>query len=113
MGPADERRSVWRVLAGTDHWAVILIRHEKKGSPPEKPRRNSAPRMSPEWLRQTGAGLTPEELLHERIGQHLRAHAQDDAEVDVARAASIATDAAMAALAELGVSLPASEGSDR
>lgn len=106
--PEMERRSVWHLLAGGDHWAVILIRHTRKGSPPEKPARR-APRLSPEWLRRTGAALTAEQLLHERIGQHLKAHVQNDTEVDVARAASIATDAALSALAELGITLPTSK----
>ena len=105
--PEMERRSTWRALIGRDHWAIILVRHAPKGAPPEKPGRGSTVRLSPEWLRRTGAGLTAEQLLHERIGQHLRAHVQGEAEVDVARAASIATDAAVAALAELGVDIAA------
>ncbi|MGC5012571.1 hypothetical protein ACLQ2R_17545 [Streptosporangium sp. DT93] len=101
--PDMERRSYWWLLADSKNWALILITRGKPGEPPEPPQQQPAPRMSPEWLRRTGGNLTPEELLHERIGQHLRAHVQHDTEVDVARAASIATTAAVEALAELGV----------
>lgn len=103
--PDMKRRSVWHLLVARDHWGIILIRHAPKGTPPEKPAHGPSIRMSPEWLRRTGADLTPEQLIHERIGQHLRAHVQNEAEVDVARAASIAADAAIAVLAELGVNV--------
>lgn len=104
--PEMERRSTWRVLLGWDHWAVILIRHARKGAPPERSRFGPAPRLRPGWGRETGAGLTSEELIYERIGQHLCGHVQEEAQVDVADAASIATTAVMATLAELGLNLP-------
>ncbi|RCG31929.1 hypothetical protein DQ384_05135 [Sphaerisporangium album] len=101
--PEMERRSYWRLLAGRDHWAVILITHGRPGEPPE--RQPQTPRIRPEFLRRTGADLTPEQLLHERIGQYLRADAQGAHQMDVAAAAAIATTAAAVTLAELGIDL--------
>lgn len=105
--PEMDRPVWWRTLIGRDTWALLLITKGKPGDPPARPEFGPPPRLSPEWARRTGAGLTPEELLYERIGQHLRAHVQDETEVDVARAASIATVAAIGMLAELGVDLAA------
>ncbi|MFC6080984.1 hypothetical protein [Sphaerisporangium aureirubrum] len=99
-----ERRCYWRILAGRDAWALILLTRGRPGEPPE-PQPNRAPRLSPSWLRSTGADLTPEQLLHERIGQHLCAEAQHASQLGVETAASIATTAAVATLAELGIDL--------
>lgn len=101
--PEMERPVFWRTLIGRDSWALLLITKGKPGDPPARPEYGPNMRLSPEWARRTGAGLTPEELLYERIGQHLRAHVQGETEVDVARAASIATDAAIGMLAEYGI----------
>ncbi len=101
--PEMGRPSFWRALIGRDNWALILITRGKEGDPPEKPPLAAAPRLRPEWLRRTGAGLGPEDLLCERIGQYLRVEVQGKPEVDVAHAASIATTAAVKVLAEMGV----------
>lgn len=107
--PEMERPVYWNALIRRDTWALVLITKGRPGDPPPAPTRQEAPRISPEWLRRTGAELTPEQLLHERIGQHLRHHVQREAEVDVARAASIATDAAISTLTELGIDIAALE----
>jgi hypothetical protein len=100
--PEMERPTYWRQLVGGDRWAVLLLTQGKPGESPGTLHEQPPVRLSPRWLRRTGADLAPEDLLHERIGQYLRA-AVHDGEVDVARAASIATHAAVKALAELGV----------
>lgn len=102
--PEMERPVFWRTLIGRDSWALLLITKGKSGELPPKPA-PVAPRLTSEWARRTGADLTPEQLLHERIGQHLRAHVQNDAEIDVAHAASIAANAAASMLAELGIDI--------
>lgn len=103
--PEMERRSVWHRLAGWKHWAIILIRHAPKSAPPEKPALAPTVRMNPEFLRKIGIGLKPESLIHERIHRHLRALAQDTRDIEVNEAAAVATDAVVAALAELGVNV--------
>ncbi|MEV1245149.1 hypothetical protein [Nonomuraea sp. NPDC049750] len=106
--PEMDRPVLWRTLIGCDSWALLLITKGKREDLPPRPE-SAAPRLSPEWARRTGGDLTPEQLLHERIGQHLRAEVQKDAEVDVARAVSIATDAAISMLAEFGIDVAALE----
>ncbi|OPG13684.1 hypothetical protein [Microbispora sp. GKU 823] len=103
--PEMERRTVWHLLAGWKHWALILIRHAPKSAPPEKPSLAPTVRINPEFLRKIGIGLKPESLIHERIHQHLRAIAQDAHEIEVNEAAAGAADAAIAVLAELGVNV--------
>lgn len=105
--PELERPVFWRTLIGRGSWALLLITEGKTGDPPAKPERTPNMRLSPEWARRTGADLTPDQLLYERISQHLRAHAQDKGELDITYAAAIATDAAVSALAELGVDVRA------
>jgi hypothetical protein len=51
--PDRARRSVWHTLAGFDHWVIILIRHTRKGDPPERP--VATIRINPEFLRGTGS----------------------------------------------------------
>lgn len=101
--PETERPVYWRALIGRDRWALLLITNGEPGDPHPAPTHQPAPRLNPEWARRTGVDLDAEDLLYKRIGQYLRWHVQDDTEVDVARAASIATKAAVSALAELGV----------
>ncbi|MGR6922624.1 hypothetical protein ACU635_50935 [[Actinomadura] parvosata] len=107
--PEVERPVWWRTLIGRDSWALLLITKGKPDDPPARPDFAPTPRLSVEWARRTGAGLTPAQLLHERISRHLRAHVQDEPEIDVAHAASIATDAAINVLAEYGVDVDALE----
>jgi hypothetical protein len=104
--PEAKRRSYWRMLLGFDHWALILIRHAKPGTPPERPRGGPTIRIRPEFARRTDDGLTGEQLIHERISQHLKAYAQDEPTMGVDLAASVATDAVIAALAEHSITLP-------
>lgn len=114
--PEMERPTFWRTLIGRDNWAVLLLTKGKVGQAPPAPDRQPAPRLSPEWVRRSGGGLTAEQLLHERIGQHLRWRIQDGHEVDVAMAADIATTATIGVLAELGVDIAAlkrPDGADR
>lgn len=101
--PEMERPVFWRTLIGRDTWALLLITKGKPGAPPARPEFGPNMRLSPEWARRTGADLTPDQLLCERIGQHLRSHAQDKTELDIAQAAAIATDAAIGMLAEYGI----------
>jgi hypothetical protein len=101
--PDRARRSVWHTLAGFDHWVIILIRHTRRGDPPERP--VGTVRISPEFLRGTGNGLTAEQLIHERVGQYLAAELGHGDELTLGSAAGAATDAVMATLAELGVTL--------
>ncbi|MEV4287395.1 hypothetical protein AB0K40_17965 [Nonomuraea bangladeshensis] len=107
--PEMERPVYWRTLIGHDTWALLLITKGKPGEPPARPDLAPTPRLSTEWARRTGADLSPDELLYERITQHLKAHVQDEPEVDVARAASIATDAAINMLSEFGIDIAALE----
>ncbi|MEV4174010.1 hypothetical protein [Nonomuraea sp. NPDC049709] len=101
--PEMDRPVYWRTLIGRDTWALLLITKGRPGEPPARPDRAPTPRLSVEWARRTGADLKPDELLYERITQHLRAHVRDEPEVNVTRAASIATDAAVAMLTEYGI----------
>lgn len=101
--PEMERPVFWRTLIGRDSWALLLITKGRVGELPPPPGRLPEPRLSPEWVRRAGRDLTSEELIHERIGQHLRHHVRNGDEVGVAHAASVATDAVVSALAELGV----------
>lgn len=101
--PEMDRPVYWRTLIGRDTWALLLITKGKPGDPPARPERTPNMRLSPEWARRTGADLTPDQLLYERISQHLRAHVQGETEVDVASAASIAAEAATSMLAEFGI----------
>ncbi|WP_204061431.1 hypothetical protein [Microbispora corallina] len=111
--PEMERRSVWHLLAGWNNWVLVLVRHTKKGSPPEKPAGVPAVRIRPEFLRRAGVDLSPEQLIHERMGRYLRAQAQEAPQIDVDQAASVATDAALAVLAELSVPLPGTRAHDQ
>ncbi|MGP3914354.1 hypothetical protein [Nonomuraea sp. 10N515B] len=101
--PEMDRPVYWRTLIGRDTWALLLITKGKPGESPARPNQAPTPRLSVEWARRTGADLKPDALLYERISQHLRAHVQDETEVDVARAASIATDVAISMLAEYSI----------
>ncbi|MDP4501029.1 hypothetical protein [Nonomuraea turcica] len=103
--PEMERPVYWRTLIGRNTWALLLITKGKPGEPPPRPELAPKMRISTEWARRTGADLTPEDLLHERITQHLKAHIQDEVEIDAARAASIATDATISMLAEHGIDI--------
>lgn len=102
--PEMQRRSVWHTLAGFDHWAVLLIRHTRRGDPPEP--RHAPTLPSPAWLRRTGHDLTSEQLIHERISQYMEAELDGRDDMTIGRAASAATDAVKATLHELGVALP-------
>ena len=86
--PEMDRPVYWRTLIGRDTWALLLITKGKPGDPPARPERTPNMRLSPDWARRTGADLTPDQLLYERISQHLRAHAQDKPELGIAHAAA-------------------------
>lgn len=106
--PTMERPVYWRTLIGRDSWALLLITKGKPGELPTPP--DQVPvRLSPDWARRTGRDLAPEELLYERITQHLKAHDHTETEVDVTRAASIATTAAIDMLTEYGIDVAALE----
>ncbi|TMR11055.1 hypothetical protein ETD86_37050 [Nonomuraea turkmeniaca] len=105
--PEMDRPVLWRTLIGRDTWALLLITKGKLGDLPPRPETGPTMRLSGKWARKTGADLQPEQLLYERISQHLRANAQEKTELGVWFAAAIATDAAVAALAEFGVDVAA------
>ncbi len=104
--PEMERVATWRPLIGRDHWALILIRHEPKGSPPAK--RRPTNRLSADWLRRVGADLPIEQQMQEWISRYMQAAEGDDLHLSQERAASAAVDAVMPLLDHPGVELPAS-----
>ncbi|MEU4234896.1 hypothetical protein AB0F17_62375 [Nonomuraea sp. NPDC026600] len=67
------RRTHWRLLAGCDWWAVLLLTRGREGQRAEYP--GAAPiRLGRAWLEKTGDGLAGEDLLYLRIAERLLAH---------------------------------------
>ncbi|TMR14077.1 hypothetical protein ETD86_29465 [Nonomuraea turkmeniaca] len=88
------RRTYWRLLAGRDRWAVLLLTRGREGEPAEYP---GAPpvRLSRTWMEKTDDGLAGEDLLYLRIAEKLRAHHAQHAltpETAASVAASVAAD---------------------
>ncbi|GAA3172453.1 hypothetical protein [Nonomuraea salmonea] len=105
--PEVERPVYWRPLLARSSWGLLLITRGRRDDPPALPERGPSMRLSAEWTRRTGGDLTPQQLLHERISQHLRAHAAEQGQLDVPYAAAVAADAAVSALTECGVDVAA------
>ncbi len=104
--PEMERRTVWHMLIGANHWALLLVRHKPKWARPET--RRSTPRLSLKWRRKLGEDLPPENLTEEWITRDLEAEIADNQLLSIPKASSAARDAVMAALEHLGIELPAS-----